>query len=123
MNYLEQGTRIWREFVPPSGQAETVQGELLRAVEKLRDEATRNGNGNWDDGFEKLLGYLERHLPDERLFPADTNRRIAAVLARLREWQSPLREDEPYDFLGDRVVDHYRHYGTRPHRRDPDLHR
>jgi hypothetical protein len=28
------------------GLADTVQGELLRAVEKLRDEAQRNGNVN-----------------------------------------------------------------------------
>jgi hypothetical protein len=47
--------KIWRQFVPSAGQAETVQGELLRAMEKLRDEAARNGNGNWDEGFETLL--------------------------------------------------------------------
>jgi hypothetical protein len=31
---------------------------MLRAVEKLCDEATRNGNGNWDSGFVLLLKYL-----------------------------------------------------------------
>ncbi len=41
MQYFEEATRIWQTFVAKSGQAETVQGELLRAVEKLRDEATR----------------------------------------------------------------------------------
>ena len=35
MNYFEEGKQIWKSFVPKSGQAETVQGELLRAVEKL----------------------------------------------------------------------------------------
>ncbi len=58
MQFLDEAKFIWREFVPRSVQAETVQGELLRAVEKLRDEALRNGNGNWDNGFEILLGYL-----------------------------------------------------------------
>jgi hypothetical protein len=27
---------IWHDLVPKSGQADTVQGELLRAIEKLR---------------------------------------------------------------------------------------
>jgi hypothetical protein len=45
--YFEEAQDIWKNFVPPSGQAATVQGELLRAIEKLRDEAMRNGNGNW----------------------------------------------------------------------------
>lgn len=62
MKYFEEAKEIWQKFVPESGQAETVQGELLRAVEKLRDEAIRNGNGNWDEGFEILLSYIGRKL-------------------------------------------------------------
>ena len=58
VDYFEEEKKIWQQFVPKSEQAETVQGELLRAVEKLRDEAIRNGNGNWDNGFEILLNYL-----------------------------------------------------------------
>jgi hypothetical protein len=54
MDYLKEGKDIWSQFVPKSGQALTVQGELLRAVEKMRDEAVRNDNGNWDRGFEIL---------------------------------------------------------------------
>ncbi len=48
--YLEIGRFIWSNYVPKSGQSETVQGELLRAIEKLRDEAHRNGNINWMTG-------------------------------------------------------------------------
>jgi hypothetical protein len=39
--------RLWKELVPPEGQANTVQGELIRAVGKLKDEAFRNGNQNF----------------------------------------------------------------------------
>jgi hypothetical protein len=49
-SYEVDAKRIWKTCIPPSGKATTVQGELLRAVEKLRDEAQRNGNANWDDG-------------------------------------------------------------------------
>jgi hypothetical protein len=123
MDYLEEGRSIWKQFVPATGQAETVQGELLRAVEKLRDEAVRNGNGNWDEGFEMLLSCLECHLPDPRVFPATTISRIEAILSVLRNWEDPVLEDEPYDFLGDRVVDYYHHYGSKPHLHNPALRR
>jgi hypothetical protein len=42
--YSEIGKYIWKTYVPKSGQAETIQGELSRACEKLADEAQRNGN-------------------------------------------------------------------------------
>lgn len=120
-DYLEEGRRIWREFVPKKGQAPTIQGELLRAVEKLRDEAMRNGNGNWDQGFEILLAYLERHLPDPMVFPRDEVVKIQAILSRLHDYERPLLDEASYDVLGDRVCDYYRHHGSRPHVSDPRL--
>jgi hypothetical protein len=46
MRYLDEAGAIWKTKVPPSGQADTIEGELLRAVEKLRWEAQGNGNIN-----------------------------------------------------------------------------
>jgi hypothetical protein len=123
INYLDEARRIWQEFVPKSGQSDTVQGELLRAVEKLRDEAMRNGNGNWDEGFRILLSYLKQHLLDATVFSPDQIERTKNVLKRLRRGNDPLLEDEPYDYLGERVVDYYRHYGSKPHVQDPNLKR
>jgi hypothetical protein len=123
IDYLEEERNIWRQFVPPSGQSDTVQGELLRAVEKLRDEAIRNGNCNWDQGFRILLSYLNRHLSDKAVFSADRIERTKDILKRLHRSSDPLLEDEPFDYLGERVVDYYRHYGSKPHRHDPELHR
>ena len=42
---------IWRNYVPEAGQSEILQGELLREIEKLREEAQGNGNRNWDGDF------------------------------------------------------------------------
>ena len=58
-----------------SGQADTVQGELIRAVERLRDEAYRNGNVDWGDGHVILVE------------------------------DPPEESDGPYDRLTDRVVE------------------
>lgn len=115
MRYEEEARAIWRDFVPSSGQAQTVQGELMRAVEKLRDEAMRNGNGNWDKGFKILLRYLEQHLLDKAVFPEPARRETRSALRRIGFSMLPVMDDEVYDRLGDCVVEYYRHHGSQPH--------
>jgi len=39
VKYFEEAKFLWKTYVPKKGQSETVQGELIRAIEKLRDEA------------------------------------------------------------------------------------
>lgn len=123
MAHFKEAKAIWMQFVPRSGQAETVQGELLRAVEKLRDDAIRNGNANLDQGFDMLLAYLSDHLLDAAVFSFEATGQTEAILARLRDHADPLLEDGPYDELGDRVVEYYRHYGSQPHTVNPRLRR
>lgn len=121
LNYLEEGKNIWEQFVPKSGQSDTVQGELLRAVEKLRDEAIRNGNGNWDNGFRILLGYIREHLLDPAVYSTVQISLTKSILTRLRRGRDPVLEDEPFDYLSERVVEYYRHYGSQPHTHNPAL--
>ncbi|GAA4974977.1 hypothetical protein [Kineococcus glutinatus] len=124
MEHFDEARAIWKAYVPRSGQAETVQGELLRAVEKLRDEAQRNGNGNWDSGFVILIGYLRSVLTVSEAFDAATTAVIEQDLDRLLHHESPEVADEPYDRLTDRVVEWCRlHREPVPHERNPRLHR
>lgn len=123
MLHFEAARRIWKEFVPPSGQASTIQGELMRAVEKLRDEATRNGNANWDAGFEILLAYLRGHLLDTSIYPIEVIDRTRTALERITDFRRPVLDDALYDELGDRVVEYFQHFGSRPHVANPDLRR
>ena len=123
MHHFEEAKSIWQNYVPKRGQAETVQGELLRAVEKLRDESIRNGNANWDNGFEILLAYLGDHLTDPTVYPAEVIAGTRSVLSRLQDYDHPYLEDDFYDQLGDRVVEYFRFYGSLPHANNPSLHR
>ena len=123
MDYFEEEKAIWQKFVPRSGQAETVQGELLRAVEKLRDEAIRNGNGNWDKGFEILLAYLNDKLLDKEVFNEEQIEETRKILKRLKNYDDPYLEDDYYDLLDNRVVDYYRYFGSQPHTTNTNLHR
>src|SRR4051812_35368862 len=75
--YLQTGKYIWKTYVPKSGQAETVQGELLRAIEKLADEAQRNGNINFnEDCHVVFISFIRQHLNDEKIFDKSTIKQI-----------------------------------------------
>jgi hypothetical protein len=50
-------------------------------------------------------------------------RYLMAILDRLSHPGLPVVDDEPYDELGDRVVEWYRHNGSRPLLRNPHLYR
>jgi hypothetical protein len=123
MQYFEEARDLWRTYVPRRGQAESVQGELIRAVEKLRDEAQRNGNVNWNDGFEILARFLRDTLVTSGLFAPPIVEEIDRDVARLLYFDAPETGDEPYDRLTDRVVEWARaHPDPVPHERNRDLH-
>ena|SRR6185369_10891019 len=123
MKYFDEAREIWKQFVPKAGQSETVQGEMLRSIEKLRDEALRNGNLNWDEGFEILLTYLGNKLSDPAVFSYDEILRSEFILSRLMDFNNPYLEDNLYDELSDSVVEYFRHYGSQPHKTNPELYR
>jgi hypothetical protein len=123
VQYFEEARVLWRQFVPRTGQATTVQGELIRAVEKLRREAQRNGNVNWSDGHETLARFVSSTLTGSDLFPPPVVGQINADVARILRFGVPATSDEPYDRLTDRVVQWARaHPEPIPHERNPDLH-
>jgi hypothetical protein len=122
-NFEEAGA-LWRRYVPRAGQAATVQGELIRAVEKLRDEAQRNGNLNWDQGCEILARYLRSTLTGSGLFATASVEQINRDVARILDFEDPETSDDPYDWLTDRVVEWARaHPDPVPHEHNPELHR
>ena len=123
MHHFDEAATIWRKYVPKRGQADTVQGELLRAVEKLRDESMRNGNGNWDDGFDMLLAYIGDRLTDPAVYSPEVIANTRSALSKLQDYDHPYLEDDIYDQLGDRVVEYFRFYGSMPHANNPSLHR
>ncbi len=106
--YLEIGKYIWSNYVPKSGQAETLQGEMLRAIEKLADEAQRNGNINFNpDCHGIFITLLEEHLLNDKLFDKETLKQIKKDLDILSVEESPYTEDDLYDRLRERIIDWY----------------
>jgi hypothetical protein len=122
--------RLWKTLMPASGQVLTIQGELVRAIGRLASEAYRNGNCNWDGGFEIFVEFLRENLHDATIFDQDTLDELHANLDFIRNAGQggadlELEEGEDaYDRVTDRVVE-WRHEYPRPIARqaDPRLHR
>jgi hypothetical protein len=93
-------------------------------VEKLRDEAQRNGNINWDTGHEILVGHLRDQLLSAPQFDQAARQEIESDLDRLSAFEHPETSDAPYDRLADRVIEWCQaHPAPVPHTHNPALHR
>lgn len=123
-DYFETAKMIWQKLVPKSGQADTVQGELLRAIEKLRDEAQRNSNGNFNKSCHGILiEYLKQNLIDENVFEKGTIEEIKEDLDRLLKKNNPYIDDDLYDRITNRIVDWYlKNPKAVAHRKNYELH-
>ena len=85
MDWWEEQPRLWKKLVPPSGQAESIQGELIRSTGKLTDEAYRNGNTNWGEGHERMLRFVGDTLDDPAVFTPEERARTADAVAQILE--------------------------------------
>lgn len=102
MKYFEEAKKNWENHVPKSGQSDIVEGELIRAIEKLRYEAQNNGNANWDEGFELFCQYLQDVLNDENIFEYNVLEEIRTDIDTLLNYEQPYFDDDLYD----RIIDH-----------------
>jgi hypothetical protein len=82
----EQFSCLWGELVPSGGEAETLQGEIVRAVGRLEDEYNRNGNVNWEPGgyHNEFVEFLKQRLADPTTFDAATVKEIWNAAERVR---------------------------------------
>lgn len=93
-------SRLWQELVPATGQAATVQGELVRASGRLSDEAYRNGNYNFGKGHRIWCKYLRDHLKDPSIFSAQE-------IEEIDQWIDQILDAEHPDIRGGESC-HYR---------------
>lgn len=56
--WREQHNALWDLLVPSKGAAQTAQGEAIRITGRVHDEVFRNGGGNWDRDYRRMLDVL-----------------------------------------------------------------
>lgn len=81
---LKQHQALWKLLVPGQGPAQTVQGEVIRITGRVHDEIYRNGGGNWDADYKKMLDALLGHLASGAPLDAALLDEAAALAKRLR---------------------------------------
>jgi hypothetical protein len=119
---------LFDQLVPESGQASTVQGELVRAVMKLTNDFVSNGFANWDIGYERLCAFALRHLTDGTFGPQTST----GIRTDIEHFQKYGRGEDTggYDLeaASDRLMQAavgwcQRHAAPIPHSPDPELKR
>lgn len=125
--HFEECKFIWTNMVPKSGQANSIQGEMLRMAEKLRNEAIDNGNINWDDNFEWFCDFLREQLIGCSLFDETKSKKIKQVIDYIKDngkyarryaegkinddecdiFRLAYTEDDIYDYLEDAIAEYY----------------
>jgi hypothetical protein len=127
LKWWEEQPRLWKELVPRSGQAATIQGELIRCTGKLADEAYRNGNINWDSGYEHMARFVGNTLNDPQTFtPGELLRLKAAVTEIIENFERPdvSGHGSPHYLLTEMAVRWcLAHPESIPSVKDPDLRR
>ena len=126
--WQEQNQELWDALVPSSGQALTVQGELVRCVGKLTDEAYRNGNSNWapGSGHELMLNFIEKTILADQSVALQRQAKIRKDIMEIKDYKHPNLGGSGtcYYNLTETVVDWcIQHPAPIPREIDPKLNR
>lgn len=78
VRWQDEIQELHKNLVPFAGEAESLQGELVRCIQNLADECYRNGWMNWDIGDEESTEILSRYLDDPNVF-AETERTLIRI--------------------------------------------
>lgn len=84
----EKKNDLWKELVPAEGKANTVQGELVRAIGRLQSEHFRNGMMNWGDGsgyYEAFTDLIHNTLKNEPSFAKLVKKMIDADVGEIKQ--------------------------------------
>jgi len=116
LKYPEIAQKIWNEMVPASGPAATVQGELMRSVETMRDDAQHHAH-DFRKNHRRMAAFVRDTLIKSGIYSEAENRSIRAATDKLRKVSRPYTNNDIYDQLVDQVCVFYsRHEAPIPYR-------
>jgi len=83
--WQKQFEELWELLIPSKGSAKTVQGEVVRIAGKVRDEIYRNGGGNWNLYFKKMLDAFLVHLASNNALSVDELEKLTSLVQDIRK--------------------------------------
>lgn len=84
-NFDSELSELWKKLVPKEGEAETIQGEMVRANGMLGNDFYRSDFCNWFPKYYNFHQFLVANLIDENTFKPFT---LAVIRADLRAIKS-----------------------------------
>ena len=109
--YDDEFRQLWDQLVPPSGDAETVQGQLILCAGRLSGEWRRNGNmnvGENPDFFQSLCDTVKQYIcSDDSPIDRELQGRVLLALETVMEnGRDPSIhvDEEKYDAISDACV-------------------
>ncbi|WP_193102503.1 ankyrin repeat domain-containing protein [Burkholderia sp. Z1] len=79
-SWQEQHQALWKQLVPGTGHAATVQGELIRISGRIAHELDHNGGCNWDADFRKMADAFAAFVRTGTSLPAADLSDVEAVV-------------------------------------------
>lgn len=107
LKYPEIASYIRANLIPLQGKAETSEGEMLRGLDNLRDEAQRNGNINFHQPHQEYVKFISATLNNAAFFSQIEKDRITASAKKLMHAKKPYLDDDIYDDLTDQICLYY----------------
>lgn len=107
LKYPEIAKHIRTNLIPVRGQAETTEGEMLRGLDNLRDEAHRNGNVNFSKTHKEYADFISSTLNKASFFDKKEKDKISSAVKKLTYARKPYLEDDVYDYLTDQICLYY----------------
>jgi hypothetical protein len=83
--WQEQHEELWQLLVPSSGQADTVQGEVIRISGRISDEINRNGGGNWDSDYSMMADVFLRLVGTGKGLAQNELEEVRSILRDLKK--------------------------------------
>lgn len=116
---------LHHELVPETGAAASLQGEILRSVDRLAGEERRNGNLNWSNGYSQFVSFLRETLLDPHAFDearrSDLSAQLDTIEGHANDPADIQRIDGAFASLICAAVDyHARHPSLTPYTASPD---
>lgn len=109
LKYPDIVNHIRTNLIPVQGKSETIEGEMLRGLDNLRDEAQRNGNVNFYKVHKEYAELISATLNNATFFNQKEKEKITKATKKLMHAKKPYLEDDLYDYLTDQICVFYRH--------------
>jgi hypothetical protein len=85
LTWQKQHEELWDLLVPSSGQASTVQGELIRISGRILDEIEGNGGANWDADFSRMADHFVKLLKLGTPLPSEDLEEANGIVKAIRK--------------------------------------